>query len=172
MFLSAVCCQFEKKKDARTKRFGLNAEEDRRLERAKRFNLETSEVVRVCCSIAEPFVTTIDGICMLLCSFKRSDKSDWSVLRLLSNEVCYCVPRLIHRHDKAPSYCSSTFWRSFNERTPHFCAESLVTSVVYQERLFGLITQCDKTSIVHKQRNPRVSRDTTRRRHTRLHLID
>ena len=47
VFISAVCCQFEKKKDARTKRFGLNAEEERRLERAKRFNLETSEVVRL-----------------------------------------------------------------------------------------------------------------------------
>ena len=44
-----LCCALSvtKKKDARTKRFGLNAEEERRLERAKNFNLETSEVVRL-----------------------------------------------------------------------------------------------------------------------------
>lgn len=40
--------QLEKKKEARADRFGLNEEKKRRLDRAKRFNLETSDVVRAC----------------------------------------------------------------------------------------------------------------------------
>ena len=38
--IALVVAQLDKKKEARAERFGLNAEENRRLERAKRFNLE------------------------------------------------------------------------------------------------------------------------------------
>lgn len=43
--------QLDLKKEARADRFGLNAEKKRLLERAKRFNLETADVVRAanCC---------------------------------------------------------------------------------------------------------------------------
>jgi hypothetical protein len=51
--------QIEKKKEVRAERFGLNAEEKRRLDRAKRFNLETSEVVRSSLSFIEPQTPTL-----------------------------------------------------------------------------------------------------------------
>lgn len=43
---TVVSQQLDLKKEARADRFGLNDEKKRRLDRAKRFNLETPDVVR------------------------------------------------------------------------------------------------------------------------------